>query len=76
MRTGNICSIGHMGWKRQNFFTLNPNEPLVREISFLQNAIGIMNRMGDEGGEFLVKLRDVKLWWCEDTVEEIFGDIN
>lgn len=70
----NVLSIRREGWMKRNFLSLMPNEPLVREIPFLENAIGIVNRMGDENGEFSVKLRHVELWWCQGTVDEIFGE--
>lgn len=74
LRAGNVSSIGHSDWNKRDFITLKPNEPLIREISFLENAIRIMNRMGDEEGDFCAKIREVELWWCEGTVEEIFGE--
>lgn len=74
-RVVNVSYIGREGWKRQGFTTLAPNEPLIREIPFLENASGVVNRMGDDG-EFCIKLRGAELWWCYGTVEEIFGDKN
>lgn len=72
-----IQHIGkHPGWSRTNFrtITLRPGIPHVIERDFLTGADAIKERMAKDGGdEFLLKIRPYNVWWCEGTLDDMFG---
>jgi hypothetical protein len=67
-------SAGPQGSGRQNFTTLQPGMPLVCEGLFLTQS-WLRKKLREDGGEeFTLSLKRQEAWWCERSVNELFGE--
>lgn len=58
--------------KREDFTTLLPGEPLHYSVEILNAS---HQRSADTGG-YRISLRPRPVWWCEGTIEDLFGEAD